>query len=550
MRTPFDEYPRPQCRRESYLCLNGRWDFAVSERREVPTEFSEQITVPYPCESEASGIGRRTGKKDTLFYRRTVEIPKAWNEKRVLLHFGAVDQFAEVYWNGTLLGSHRGGYLPFSFEVSDLLGEQNTLLVLANDPLDHCEAWGKQKRNNGGMWYTPFSGIWQTVWMEAVPKEYITGLRLQPTLDSVTVTVESTDAEASTVLIQTEAGELRKTFCGSTEIRIPNPKHWTPEAPHLYPMTVLHGEDRVESYFALRTVAVGKVNGIPRLLLNGKPRFFHALLDQGYWPKGICLPETADGYAADVRLAKSLGFDTLRKHIRIEPLPFYAACDRMGMLVMQDFVNHGRYSFLRDTALPTIGLKRLPNRCLIRTKRTKGRFLQTMKETVQHLGNHPCIVYWTVFNEGWGQFNADACYESLNALDRSRIIDTASGWFRPRKSDVCSEHVYFRPFRFKKQDRPVVLSEFGGYGCSQKGKQYGYRFFRSKADYQKAILHLYETEILPAVSKGLCGAVYTQISDVEEEQNGIVSYDRTEVKLPTEPMQGLAQRLREAVRGE
>lgn len=548
MQIPFDEYPRPQFRRESYLCLNGRWDFAVSENREVPSEFSEQITVPYPCESEASGIGRRIGKKDTLFYRRTVEIPKEWEGKRVLLHFGAVDQSAEVYWNGTLLGTHLGGYLPFSFEVTDLLAEQNTLLVRANDPLDHTEAWGKQKRNNGGMWYTPFSGIWQTVWMEAVPKEYITGIRLLPTLDSVTVTVETTDDAETTVIVQTEDGELTKTFCNSTTLSVPNPKLWSPETPHLYPMTVLHGADRAESYFALRTVDVREVNGVPRILLNGKPYFFHALLDQGYWPKGICLPESENGYEADIRLAKSLGFHTLRKHIRIEPLTFYAACDRMGMLVMQDFVNHGRYSFLRDTALPTVGLKWLPNGCLLRTKRTKERFLQTMEETVRHLNNHPCIVYWTVFNEGWGQFDADACYDRLKAMDRSRIIDTASGWFVNRKSDVWSEHVYFRKYRFEKQDRPVVLSEFGGYSCSKKGKQYGYRFFQSEEDYQKAVLHLYETEILPAIPQGLCGAVYTQLSDVEEEQNGIVSYDRAEVKLPIEPMRALAERLQKAVR--
>lgn len=547
MAIPFDEYPRPQLRRSSFLCLNGEWDFAVSDKKEPPKSFTEKILVPFPCESEASGICRRIGRNEYMIYRRSVIPPSDWDGKRVILHFGAVDQAAEVYWNGRLLGTNKGGFLPFSFEVTDDIREENDLTVIAADPLDRHEAWGKQKRKNGGMWYTPFSGIWQTVWMEAVPKEHITALKLLPALSSVRITVESTDSAPTTVIVKTPDGDITETFFGGITLPIPNPVLWTPETPHLYPFTLIHGEDRAESYFALRTVEAGEVNGVPRILLNGKPCFFHALLDQGYWPGGLCLPATPKGYETDILLAKSLGFNTLRKHIRIEPLSFYAACDRLGMLVMQDFVNHGHYSFLRDTALPTVGLKRLPNALLLRTKRTKERFLRTMEGTVRHLYNHPCIVYWTVFNEGWGQFDADGCYEKLRKNDKSRIIDTASGWFKNKKSDVESEHVYFRPYRFKKSRLPVVLSEFGGYGCSSGGKQYGYRFFADRKAYQNAVLRLYETEVLPAVSLGLCGAVYTQLSDVEEEQNGVFSFDRAECKLPKEEMKALAGRLQEGV---
>ena len=298
------------------------------------------------------------------------------------------------------------------------------------------------------------------------------------------------------------------------------------------------------------------MGGIPRLCLNGRPYFLHALLDQGYWSDGIYTPATPDGYEKDILAMKELGFNTLRKHIKVEPEQFYYDCDRLGMLVMQDMVNNGHYSFFRDTALPTVGLKRLNDKHLHRSETTRKAFFDGMKATVSQLRNHPCIVYWTIFNEGWGQFDSQTAYERLKALDSTRFIDTASGWFKGADSDVDSEHIYFKPVKLKYSEKPMVLSEFGGYSYKPEGhvanpvNTYGYRFFKEQADFEAALVKLYEDEISPAVEKGLCGAVYTQVSDVEDETNGLLSYDRRVCKVGSEPMRKIADALYTAIRSQ
>jgi len=305
----------------------------------------------------------------------------------------------------------------------------------------------------------------------------------------------------------------------------------------------------VYSYFACRTLSVGEVKGVPRLLLNGKPYFFHGLLDQGYFPDGIFTPAHPSRYEKDILAAKALGFNTLRKHIKIEPEQFYYDCDRLGMIVFQDMVNNGHYSFLRDTALPTLGLKRRNDRRLHRDGATRAAFLAAMEQTVTALANHPSICYWTVFNEGWGQFDSTAAFERLRALDSTRFIDTASGWFYPEKSDVESPHVYFKPVKCRPNKRPLVLSEFGGYSLAVRdhifnpNKVYGYRKFKDKKAFQAALLALYENEILPAVKEGMSGAIYTQITDVEDEINGLYTYDRKHCKVDADVMRALAARL-------
>ena len=290
------------------------------------------------------------------------------------------------------------------------------------------------------------------------------------------------------------------------------------------------------------------MNGIPRLLLNGKPYFFHGVLDQGYWQNGICLPDGDDGYEIDILAMKRLGFNLLRKHIRIEPLPFYAACDRLGMLVLQDFVNNGEYRYLHDTILPTIGFIKLSERRINANDPVQREFLETAKSTIRHLYNAPCIVGWTIFNEGWGQFAADTVYTALKACDPTRFFDATSGWFQKKLSDVYSEHAYFHRFRARIYTRPLLLSEFGGYVYSEdEGKRYGYRFYKTAAEYQSALEKLYTQIILPAVGKGLCGAIYTQLSDVEEEQNGLLSADRKTVKANEDAMRQIAAALQKAL---
>lgn len=546
----LNAYPRPQLKRDGWYNLNGVWDFAVTDG-EPPETYPDTILVPYPPESPMSGLERRVLPNETMWYRRSFPTPSFHKGERVILQFGAVDQFCEVLLNGSLVARHAGGYLPFSCDVTDLICEENVLVVNAVDTLDHTYPWGKQKHKNGGMWYTPFSGIWQTVWLEVVPETYVTALTFTPTLDSVSITIETSGAfPGASVTVETGASPLDVTFHEPSQtVNIPDPVLWTPERPNLYPVTIRCGADEVRSYFALRTITAEEINGIPRLLLNGEPIFFHGLLDQGYWPDGICLPPDDGGYERDILAAKEQGFNTLRKHIRIEPLPFYEACDRLGMLVIQDFVNNGEYRFFRDTLLPTIGIRRLGDTHRNRDPKTRKIFTDTAKGSIRHLYNAPCIAGWTIFNEGWGQFCADETYRTLKALDPTRIFDATSGWFAQSESDVASEHVYFRKFRPKRRSKPLLLSEFGGYALTAKrGRKFGYRFFTDAKAYRGAVETLYRDQILPAVGKGLCGAIYTQLSDVEQEQNGILSYDRKTIKTDADRMRSIAEDLQRAIR--
>ncbi|MBQ8389863.1 MAG: glycoside hydrolase family 2 [Oscillibacter sp.] len=546
---PWTAYPRPQFRREGWVNLNGEWEFTVSPKKECPEIFDRRIRVPFPPESLLSGVHETFPEDRYLFYRRTFTLPAGFRKDRVLLHFGAVDQRAAVCLNGTLLGEHTGGYQPFAFDITDHLQEENTLTVRVEDHLsDHVLPYGKQCRKRGGMWYTPVSGIWQTVWLESVPERYIGSLRIRTGEDYVEFHTQALDG---TVTIETPEGPLEVPLKeGFARAELKNPRLWSPEDPYLYRAALRAGEDTVFTYFALRTLTIGRVDGIPRLLLNGKPYFFHGLLYQGYWSDGLFTPAAPECYEQDILAMKRLGFNTLRKHIKVEPEQFYYDCDRLGMIVFQDFVNNGDYSFLRDTALPTLGLKRRKDKHLHKDPKTRSAFLIHMEQTVEQLYNHPCVCYWTIFNEGWGQFDSTAAYRHLKALDPTRFVDSASGWFTGGESDVVSEHVYFKPFRPRKTAKPLILSEFGGYDLKIEGhafnveKEYGYRHFEDQERFETALLELYENEIVPAIPQGLCGAIYTQVSDVEDETNGLLTYDRKVTKVTAEPMQRLAEKLK------
>ena len=546
----INEYPRPQFRRDSYYCLNGIWQFAVSESTDFPDVFPETILVPYPPESENSCIHRRIKPSETMYYRTIFTLPKDFKEDRVLLHFGGVDQICEVFLNGILLGKHEGGYLPFYFDISESLQDINELIVKATDSLDHKYPWGKQRSDNGGMWYTPFSGIWQTVWIENVPSIYLKSVRITPSLSSVQIDFYDSQPGCfdTTLTIISAENTCEWSFSdNSVSVPISNPHHWTPEDPFLYKMIIRRGRDLVYSYFALRTISISESNGIPRILLNGKPYFFHGLLDQGYWEKGLCIPDSDNGYDKDILYAKSLGFNMLRKHIRIEPLPFYEACDRIGMIVFQDFVNNGPHRYFRDTLLPNFGFVYEDDKKRKISPEVKKIFKDTMIQTVSHLYNSPCIAYWTIFNEGWGQFQSDAMYELLKATDNTRVIDSTSGWFWQSKSDVDSYHLYFTKLKQFGGKRPLVLSEFGGYSYNTSGNRYGYKFFKTKEEYKKAVANLYYHMIIPSVKKGLCASVYTQLSDVEDEQNGLITYDRTVQKFTPEDLIPISQLLSHAI---
>ena len=544
---PWNVYPRPQMKRDSFLCLNGEWEITVNGGAPRP------IRVPFCPESILSGMCMPPSASVTMDYFKTFTLPEDFNKGRVILHFGGVDACANIIVNGDRVGFHQGGYEAFSFDITDHLQSENQLTVEVWDNLrTHTLPYGKQRADRGGMWYTPVSGIWQTVWLESVPETYVESLRIDT--DGDTATVTATGVTEGTVTVSTPEGELSVPLVdGKATVKIPSPRYWCPEDPYLYEFTLEAGEDTVSSYLALRTLEIKTVGGIPRLCLNGKPYFLHALLDQGYWSDGIYTPATPNGYEKDIVAIKELGFNTLRKHIKVEPEQFYYDCDRLGMLVMQDMVNNGHYSFLRDTALPTVGLKKLKDKNLHRDKATRAAFFEGMEATVSQLRNHPCIIYWTIFNEGWGQFDSQTAFERLKEMDSTRFIDTASGWFKGADSQVDSEHVYFKPVKLTYSERPMVLSEFGGYSYKPEGhvanpvNTYGYRFFKEQADFEAALIKLYEEEIIPAVGKGLCGAVYTQVSDVEDETNGLLSYDRRVCKISPDPMNSIAEKLRDAM---
>ncbi len=544
-----NSYPRPQMKRDSYFCLGGNWDFAVTKST-YPPEFNRQITVPFAPETKLSGIGETYDDSAVLWYRRSFSLPDGFNKGRVLLHFGAVDQCCDVLVNGTPVGCHEGGYLPFSFDITDALKETNELAVRVTDRLDSgIFPYGKQKRKRGGMWYTPTTGIWQTVWLESVPVTFVKDIRITPTLTYADIEVEG----VSDGFITFEAEQIALTD-GKARL-CPKECHlWSPEDPYLYDFTITAGEDCVSSYFALRTMETKVVNGIPRLCLNGAPYFFHGILDQGYWADGGLTPPSEDFFAMDILSMKSLGFNMLRKHIKIEPQLFYYECDRLGMIVFQDMVNNSDYNFLRDTALPTLSLRRRNDQNLHKDPVSRRAFTESMCSTAKHLYNHPCICLWTIFNEGWGQFDSTAMYRKLRALDPTRPIDTASGWFTPKESDVDSRHIYFRKVKLTAGDKPLFLSEFGGYTYKVEGhlfnphKSYGYGACATREEFVEKFTALYRDEILPLIPKGLCATVYTQLSDVEDEINGLLTFDRAVQKITPDEFLPLSEKLKNAIK--
>ncbi len=541
---PYFTYPRPTMVRESYLSLNGSWSFGIE--RDIKTIFEGKITVPFPPESKLSGVMRNIDKDDTMLYSRSFTLSEGFNKGRVLLHLDAVDQSFDVKLNDYYVGGSAEPYLPHTYDVTEsILEGENVICLSVRDRMDTDLPYGKQTSKRGGMWYTKVSGIWQSVWLESVPKEYVEKLSVCADTKTVKLTVFG-GAEEKILSVTTPDGIKKYTFTGdSFEFSPDNPRLWSPEDPYLYDFSLKCGEDEVRSYFAMRTFGVTEVNGTSLLALNGKPYFLHGVLDQGYFSDGIFLPATPEGFGNDILTMKSCGFNMLRKHIKLEPELFYYYCDKYGMIVCQDLINNGKYSFLIDTALPTVGPRRgISHRA---TKFRREKFFEISDGIVEKLRNHPSVCYYTIFNEGWGQFDAKGCYKHFRNLDGTRVWDTTSGWFKTSHTDVESDHVYFKKIKLKNvKGRPMVLSEFGGYSHRVKyhvfnlTKNYGYRTCETAEDLETDLISLYENEIVPHAKRGLCCAVLTQLSDVEDETNGLLTYDRQVLKVSPEKMKKIA----------
>jgi beta-galactosidase/beta-glucuronidase len=548
------EYPRPQMSRPEWLNLNGLWEYWITERLSQDKRLREgKILVPFPIESALSGVKEPLAPGELLWYRRVFSIPEAWRGVRILLHFGAVDWETKVIVNNREVGKHTGGYVPFWFDITDYLTEVdkvNDLVVSVWDPTDtHWQQRGKQVLKPKSIWYTAVSGIWQTVWLEAVPQTYIAGLKITPDVDAgtVRVKVDLVGPETQTSLVHVRvfddgacvAEMATKNATTEVTIPIPDPKLWYPSSPHLYDLEVTTGEDQVGSYFGMRKFSTegGRLN------LNGTPLFQLGPLDQGYWPDGLYTPPSDEAMLQDIERVKGLGFNMLRKHVKVEPARYYYYCDQIGLIVWQDMPNGGKAvgdttsilamifgSRRRDSNYPFSGREEATSR---------QDFRRELQEMVDHLYSFACIGMWVPFNEGWGQFDAKEIAEWLSDYDPSRPVDHASGWFDQGGGDCKSLHKYKLKLPLIKPDgkRAVVLSEFGGYSMKLNGHlwnpdaEFGYKNFDTAQQLTDAYLALLNTQVKPWADAGLSAAIYTQTTDVEIEVNGFVTYDREEEKM-------------------
>ena len=565
---PLAEYPRPAMRRDSCEILNGPWQYAITQTAEYPAAWQGSILVPYSPEAPASGVGRTLQPGQWLHYHRLFA-PPAGEGGRVLLHFGAVDYACAVQVNGHLAGGHRGGYWPFTLDITDLLNGtgRNSQWVAVQDPTGHgTQARGKQTLRPGGMFYPAQSGIWQTVWLERVPDNYIQTLTVTPDYDARTVTVRVHTAKpggavnlwamvrAGGVTIAEDWGSDEADQDGEVTLNIPEEHFfpWSPDTPFLYDLTVgtTQGEeaglDTVHSYFALRKWSCAPdAHGVLRFCLNDKPILLNGLLDQGYWPEGLYTPPSDAAVERELSEVKALGFNLLRKHAKIEPQRWYYHCDRLGLIVWQDIVNGGSaynlwfVTYLTNVLQPL--LRRFPDgkacRRLLSRAKPAGReeYAHELADTVQALRCHPCIACWVPFNEGWGQFDAGKAVQALRTLDGTRMVDEASGWFDQGGGDVHSLHNYFYPLRIRPQKRTVALSEYGGIAWPMPGhepprKTYGYGTAKDRQELTARYKKLQLKTVLPQLEKGLSALVYTQLTDVEDEVNGLFTYDRAAVK--------------------
>ena len=555
---PLEEYPTPQFQRDSYFCLNGEWDFQLDEDKNNHSNYTQKIIVPFAVETPLSQVERPVKKGQIMHYRKTFRLPFGFRKGRVLLHFEAVDQVCDVYLNGVKIAHHEGGYLPFTVDCLELRQGDNELLVdVTDDTTSPDFPRGKQATKSSGIWYTSTSGIWGTVWLESVPNEVIQSLRITPLFDEKKVHVVAR-FEGKILRSKVEVFYGSRLVATATldddascTIDLSRAFHpWSPDVPDLYDLRVSINFDVINSYFAMRKFSSTMRNGYRVFALNNEPLFLTGVLDQGYYPDGGLTPPSEAAMINDVRMLKNLGFNMVRKHIKIEPMRWYYHCDRLGLIVIQDFVNGGapvKKSLFMLAPFFNLKIDDVAQSAKLGRQSSEGkkRFEEDMGPTVERLFNVPSIAIWTLFNEGWGQFDSIRLTEKLRALDPTRLIDSCSGWFDQGAGDFESHHRYFfKPKYVGDGKRILSLSEFGAYShvveghCDTK-KRTLYSYYRDIRKLRKAISSLYRKQIAPLVDKGLSVAVYTQLSDVEQETNGLITYDRKVIKVDGKEMREL-----------
>lgn len=554
---PLDEYPRPQMVRDEWQNLNGLWNYAITEKdAAAPKQWAGRILVPYPVQSALSGVMANVGETQRLWYSRTFEVPRGWRDKRIILHFGAVDWDATVWVNGKEIGKHQGGFDAFSFDITSALKAQgeNEMVVSVWDPTDAGpQPRGKQVREPKGIWYTPVSGIWQTVWLEPVEASHIKSIKITPNIDTgeAIFTVEVNEGQSPfplglSVLIQSRG--LRKSFESVSgkpgeplRVKLAKPRLWSPEDPHLYEAEVLLTsnlrdsavDDSVTTYFGMRKISMARdEKGRLRMHLNNTNYFQMGPLDQGWWPDGLYTAPTDEALRYDVEMTKKLGFNMARKHVKVEPARWYYWCDKIGLLVWQDMPSGDKSARWRGpSGYDGEEMKRTPESTAI--------FERELKAMIAQFYNHPSIVIWVPFNEGWGQFDTVRILNLTEQLDPTRLVDGPSGGNHFPAGDIIDHHQYPGPGApAAVTDRAMVLGEFGGLGLPLKGhtwqgeKNWGYRSFTNAETLTKAYVDLMR-RLHPMIEQhGLSAAIYTQTTDVEVEVNGLMTYDRAVVKMP------------------
>lgn len=566
---PLNEYPRPQLVRNDWQNLNGKFEYAFTAKTDsFPTSYDGEIVVPFAPESYLSGVGRAPEDNEYLWYRKSFTLDGCFENKNTLLHFEAVDYKCKVFINGKPVGEHTGGYNPFSFDITEYLVDgENELIVQVWDPTDsYWQDRGKQVKESKGFWYTSTSGIWQTVWLEPVSETYIKNLRFTPDVDSSEIRIETVfdgDAVVKAIIKDGDKIIFAGTIGKDESIKIKNPKLWYPEDPFLYDVAVALCDenggllDAVSSYFGMRNYSVGYDDrGIPRLFLNGKPYFQNGLLDQGYWSDGGLTAPCDEAMIFDIQSMKDLGFNMLRKHIKVEPHRWYYHCDRLGMLVWQDMVcGASNIDMLLVGVLPNVFVRKVDDSKYkwfgVENRQCREEHEKNIFETIDNLYSFPSIACWVPFNEAWGQFDAKRIAEQIKEYDPTRFVDHASGWHDQGGPDFKSVHQYILPvFTPKPDGRPFVLSEFGGYSriienhVWNRQKSFGYVMFKTKDTLTKAYKKLFEKQIIPKIKKGLSATVYTQVSDVEFEVNGIYTYDRELLKLDAETVKAINRKMK------
>lgn len=544
----WKEYPRPIMERTAWKNLNGLWSYAVKPKGEAqPTKWDGEILVPFCIESSLSGVGKTLGDKNELWYNRTFTVPAQWKKQNVLLHFGAVDWKADVWVNDVKVGSHTGGYVPFSFDITQALkAGENKLTVRVWDPTDRgYQPRGKQVCNPDGIWYTPVSGIWQTVWLEPVAPMHIENLRILPNVDANTVTVtvqKSVECPAMMAEVKVlDGGKLVATARGinnePVEVRMPeNPKLWSPDSPFLYDLEVTIYKDgkpvdSVKSYAAMRKISTKRDdNGIVRMQLNNKDLFQFGPLDQGWWPDGLYTAPSYEAMIFDIDKTKEWGFNMIRKHIKVEPAAWYTYCDRKGIIVWQDMPSGDRnpewqmHQYFTGTELK-------------RSAESEACYRKEWKEIMDFLYSYPCICTWVPFNEAWGQFKTPEIAEWTKQYDPSRLVNPASGGNFYHCGDIVDLHNYPGPRMYLYDgERANVLGEYGGIGLALEGhlwqpdRNWGYVQFKNSKEVTDEYVK-FGNELLKYIKQGFTAAVYTQTTDVEIEVNGVMTYDRKVMKM-------------------